>query len=157
MSFADAAMKLSEEMEERPVNTISKRGRDTNLMRLALLQEQNRPQEETEGNTFALGGQTKGGIPYAFATGFNTNYSTPLNYEANAVLDVNSPIKPREEAKEMENDFTGIGKQLYEGYIKRGYNPELAKAVTSQDMLESGWGKSPSGNFNYGNLTTGSN
>lgn len=48
-------------------------------------------------------------------------------------------------------------KELSESYKKAGItNPEALKYLIAQDALESGWGKSAQGNFNFGNLTTGS-
>ena len=46
---------------------------------------------------------------------------------------------------------------LTEAYKKAGItNPEALKYLLAQDALESGWGKSAQGNYNFGNLTTGS-
>lgn len=48
-------------------------------------------------------------------------------------------------------------KELSESYKKAGItNPNALKYLIAQDALESGWGKSAQGNFNFGNLTTGS-
>lgn len=46
---------------------------------------------------------------------------------------------------------------LTEAYKKAGItNPEALKYLLAQDALESGWGKSSQGSYNFGNLTTGS-
>ena len=46
---------------------------------------------------------------------------------------------------------------LTESYKRAGItNQEALRYLLAQDALESGWGKSAQGNFNYGNLTTGS-
>lgn len=48
-------------------------------------------------------------------------------------------------------------KELSESYKRAGItNPNALKYLIAQDALESGWGKSAQGNFNFGNLTTGS-
>ncbi len=54
-SYADAAEYLQKESKERELDPISKIGLNTNLMRLAQLQEANKP-EETSGNEFKEGG-----------------------------------------------------------------------------------------------------
>lgn len=47
-------------------------------------------------------------------------------------------------------------KDLRKAYIKAGITNENAlKMLIAQDALESGWGKSAQGKFNYGNLTAG--
>ena len=58
-SYADAAEYLQKESKERELDPISKIGLNTNLMRLAQLQEANKP-EETSGNEFKDGGNMKG-------------------------------------------------------------------------------------------------
>ena len=56
-TFADAALYLSKESEERPNDPISKRGLNDSLSKLAMLQEMNRPIEPDEGgNQFPTGG-----------------------------------------------------------------------------------------------------
>lgn len=56
-TFADAALYLSKESEERPNDPISKRGLNDSLSKLAMLQEMNRPIEPGEGgNQFNTGG-----------------------------------------------------------------------------------------------------
>lgn len=56
-TFADAALYLSKESEERPNDPISKRGLNDSLSKLAMLQELNRPVEPDEGgNQFPKGG-----------------------------------------------------------------------------------------------------
>lgn len=48
-------------------------------------------------------------------------------------------------------------KDLVESYKRAGItNPNALKYLLAQDALESGWGKSAQGKYNYGNLTTGS-
>ena len=48
-------------------------------------------------------------------------------------------------------------KDLTESYKRAEItNPTTLKYLIAQDALESGWGRSAQGNFNYGNLTTGS-
>lgn len=48
-------------------------------------------------------------------------------------------------------------KDLIESYKRAGVtNPEALKYLLAQDALESSWGKSAQGKYNYGNLTTGS-
>lgn len=41
--------------------------------------------------------------------------------------------------------------------IKKGLDPAYAKSLVAQDGLETNWGKSAQGKFNYGNITLGSN
>ena len=56
-TFADAALYLSKESDERPNDPISKRGLNDSLSKLAMLQEMNRPMEPDEGgNQFPTGG-----------------------------------------------------------------------------------------------------
>ena len=58
-SYADAAEYLQKESKERELDPISKLGLDTNLARLAQLQENNKPEENTNGNEFKDGGNMK--------------------------------------------------------------------------------------------------
>lgn len=60
-SFAEAALDLSKESEERPYNSISRRGLEDSLGKLAIMQEQmkgiqEQADSEAQGNTFATGG-----------------------------------------------------------------------------------------------------
>lgn len=56
--------------------------------------------------------------------------------------------------KEFKDTMTPIYENIL---IQKGLNPAFAKALVAQDGLESGWGKSAQGKFNYGNITLGSN
>jgi intein/homing endonuclease len=66
--FADAAMSLQKEAEERPADPISIRGRDAMLGRLQMSQELQKIKDEmagkgTAGNQFAMGGSMNYGDP----------------------------------------------------------------------------------------------
>ena len=74
-TFADAALYLSKESEERPNDPISKRGLNDSLSKLAMLQEMNRPVEPDEGgNQFPTGG---------YLTLGNNNNNRFFNYTPN--------------------------------------------------------------------------
>lgn len=56
------------------------------------------------------------------------------------------------------NDKDKWGSDLIESYKRAGItNQEALRYLLAQDALESRWGKSAQGKYNYGNLTTGSN
>lgn len=56
------------------------------------------------------------------------------------------------------NDKDKWASDLIESYKRAGItNQEALRYLLAQDALESAWGKSAQGRYNYGNLTTGSN
>lgn len=66
-------------------------------------------------------------------------------------LNTNKTFKNKEE-------FKRTMLPIYEKILsKMGLNTAYAKMLVAQDGLESGWGKSAQGRFNYGNITLGSN
>ena len=110
------------------------------------------------------------------------DFSTPSNYsfidkfnDSVLINSINKEEEKKSEEKEVtkeENsskreepiieEYTYKGrnqwaKDLIESYKRAGItNPEALKYLLAQDALESGWGKSAQGKYNYGNLTTGS-
>lgn len=57
-----------------------------------------------------------------------------------------------------KKDFLSTMVPIYEKILsENGLNPAFAKSLAAQDGLESGWGRSAQGRFNYGNITLGSN
>ena len=70
-------------------------------------------------------------------------------------LTVETP-KPTRIANHIYKDRNAWVKDLKAAYKKAGITNENAiKMLIAQDALESGWGKSAQGKFNYGNLTPG--
>lgn len=52
-----------------------------------------------------------------------------------------------------KEEFSTTMLPIYERLLKqKGLNPAFAKALVAQDGLESAWGKSPSGTFNFGGI-----
>lgn len=47
-------------------------------------------------------------------------------------------------------------KDLYQAYINAGASESLAHTLIAQDAIETAWGKKTVGNYNYGNIHTGS-
>lgn len=71
------------------------------------------------------------------------------------------PIKDSESpSSKIYNDNKEFISDLESAYTKeltrRGLNPEYAKYLVAQDALETNYGKSYKGNFNFGNITVGS-
>lgn len=70
--------------------------------------------------------------------------------------------KPTEKENPIIEEYIYKGrnqwaKDLVESYKRAGItNPDALKYLLAQDALESAWGKSAQGKYNYGNLTTGS-
>lgn len=64
------------------------------------------------------------------------------------------PNKPNRTPYKGKNEWS---KNLSDAYRKAGITNENAiRMLVAQDALESGWGRSAQGTYNYGNLTTGS-
>lgn len=132
-SFADAVDYLQKESKEREIDPISRRGLETNLTRLAQVQEGLKEQQQgTEGmNQFEEGGSMIGESPRWKKR--NTSTSNSNMYNAGSLQE-----------------------QLQQAYQSAGVtNPAMIKALIAQDMLESGWGKSVQGKYNFGNITGG--
>ena len=88
----------------------------------------------------------------------------PPSFEEQKVEIVNNPIS-QEFTKQVtpirtkQSKYTDRNQwvtDLKNAYIKAGVtNTNTLKMLISQDALESAWGKSTQGNFNYGNITPG--
>lgn len=131
-SFAEAALDLSKESEERPYNSISRRGLEDSLGKLAALQEylkemeMEEEQQIQENNIFAMGGNL-------FADGGNLG-GNPVGSGGN-----------------IEQ---GIIQELQDAYIRAGIdNPDMIRYLIAQDRLESRF--TPQGQYNYSNITAG--
>lgn len=70
LTFADAAIQMSKESEERPNDPISKAGLEDSLTKLRDAQEQVRAKEVKVGNKFAIGGDTNGIHPRMTTMGY---------------------------------------------------------------------------------------
>ena len=130
-TFAEAALDLSKESEERPYNSISRRGLEDSLGKLAIMQEQmkeiqEQADSEAQGNVFATGGNL-------FAGGGGLGVS-PVTSGGN-----------------IEQ---GIEQELSDAYIRAGIdNPDMIRYLIAQDRLESRY--TPQGQHNYSNITAG--
>lgn len=83
-------------------------------------------------------------------------YDNQINYKKK-----NNKTQKKTQIKQSTNhiykDKSKWVTDLRNAYKKAGITNENAlKMLIAQDALESGWGKSAQGKFNYGNLTTGS-
>ena len=71
---------------------------------------------------------------------------------------IEEPSKPSK--SEKYSNSNKFKKDLTEAYTKaleaRGLNTKYAKYLVAQDALESGWGSRYTGNYNFGNITIGS-
>lgn len=78
LSFADAALQMSKESEERPNDPISIAGLEDSMTKLMVAQEGVRAKEEQnnnmKGNTFAKGGAKKGLTYTDYIRGLNTKF-----------------------------------------------------------------------------------
>ena len=131
MTFAEAALEVSKESEERPYNSISRRGLEDSLGKLAALQEYLKEMEMEEeqiqeNNILAMGGNLfDGGGPLG---------GNPVTSGGN-----------------IEQ---GIIQELQDAYIRAGIdNPDMIKYLIAQDELESRF--TPQGKHNYSNITGG--
>lgn len=59
---------------------------------------------------------------------------------------------------QSNQQFAQIMDKLYKNELsKNGLDPNLSTMLVAQDALETSWGKSVKGKFNYGNITTNGN
>lgn len=103
---------------------------------------------------------------YSFIDKFNDSIIiNSINKEKEKVSEEKESTKEENPSKEetpIMEEYTYKGrnqwaKDLIESYKRAGItNPNALKYLLAQDALESGWGKSAQGKYNYGNLTTGS-
>ena len=103
---------------------------------------------------------------YSFMDKFNDSILiNSINKEEDKKSEEKESIKEENPSKEetpIMEEYTYKGrnqwaKDLVESYKRAGItNPNALKYLLAQDALESGWGKSAQGKYNYGNLTTGS-
>lgn len=78
--------------------------------------------------------------------GYNPRY-TGFDLDANIEVDVPDTFSSKEE-------FKSVMLPLYEQVLTlRGLDPSFARVLVAQDGLETNWGKSTIGNYNYGNIT----
>ena len=96
LTFADAALKLSKESEERPNDPISQRGLDNSMN--MLMQEQEVIRQQTDTNKFAQGGQPRW-LTSLVPEEFNTTLSSlqqPYvnNYNVNSYQLANGIVPP---------------------------------------------------------------
>ena len=103
---------------------------------------------------------------YSFIDKFNDSIIiNSINKEEDKKSEEKESIKEENPSKEetpVIEEYTYKGrnqwaKDLVESYKRAGItNPNALKYLLAQDALESGWGKSAQGKYNYGNITTGS-
>lgn len=78
-----------------------------------------------------------------------------LKSDSSPVIGSGIPTKPGNKTPYTGKD--DWSKKLSDAYRRAGISNENAiRMLIAQDALESGWGKSAQGAYNYGNLTTGS-
>lgn len=96
LTFADAALKLSKESEERPNDPISQRGLDNSMN--MLMQEQEVIRQQTDTNKFAQGGQPRwltSLVPEKFNTALSSLQQPYVNnYNVNSYQLANGIIPP---------------------------------------------------------------
>lgn len=102
---------------------------------------------------------------YSFIDKFNDSIIiNSINKEKEKVSEEKESTKEENPSKKeipIMEEYTYKGrnqwaKDLVESYKRAGItNPNALKYLLAQDALESGWGKSAQGKYNYGNLTTG--
>lgn len=139
LSFADASKKIAEESEDRPNDPISKKGLQTGLLKLAMLQEQERskqnPEEEQEGNKFGEGGKIN---PYAYEDITNFKYFKDGKYDEGYLDFINNKLNDDWINRAMSGAYGDMSR--YKG--ANNFNPTLSKArALGQDKLYSDWHK----------------
>lgn len=101
------------------------------------------PLEWLFSNLNSFSNTNSGGTSY---DGYNPRY-TDFSLDANIEVDVPDTFSSKEE-------FKSVMLPLYEQVLtSRGLDPSFARVLVAQDGLETNWGKSTIGNYNYGNIT----
>lgn len=100
-------------------------------------------------------------VPISVDTSYIRGYSPQLPpIEVVKTEDLQEPIEVAKTKSEKYKDSNKFKKELTEAYTKalaaRGMNTKYAKYLVAQDALESGWGSRYVGNYNFGNITIGS-
>ena len=139
ISFADASKKIAEESEDRPNDPISKKGLQAGLLKLAMLQEQERskqnPEEEQEGNRFDTGGKIN---PYAYEDIKNFKYFKEGKYDEGYLDFINNKLNDDWINRAMSGAYGDMSR--YKG--ANNFNPTLSRArALGQDKLYSDWHK----------------
>ena len=94
-------------------------------------------------NLNSLSNSNSWGVSY---DGYSPRYKG-FNLDADIEVDVPDTFSSKEE-------FKSVMLPLYEQALtSRGLDPSFAKVLVAQDGLETNWGKSAIGNYNYGNIT----
>lgn len=99
--------------------------------------------------------------PISVDTSYIRGYSPQLPpIEVVETEDLQEPIETPKTKSEKYKDSNKFKKELTEAYTKalksRGMDTRYAKYLVAQDALESGWGSRYVGNYNFGNITVGS-
>lgn len=99
--------------------------------------------------------------PISVDTSYIRGYSPQLpRIEVVETEDLQEPIETPKTKSEKYKDSNKFKKELTEAYTKalksRGMDTRYAKYLVAQDALESGWGSRYVGNYNFGNITVGS-
>jgi hypothetical protein len=139
ISFADASKKIAEESEDRPNDPISKKGLQAGLLKLAMLQEQERskqnPEEGQEGNRFDNGGKIN---PYAYDDIKNFKYFKDGKYDEGYLDFINNKLNDDWINRAMSGAYGDMSR--YKG--ANNFNPTLSRArALGQDKLYSDWHK----------------
>ena len=83
------------------------------------------------------------------------------SWSAEQKLDWKVGTKPAENLKKWENPYKNNRNkwvsEITSAYKALGLNDNAIKNLVAKNALESGWGTSAQGDFNFGNITTGSN
>lgn len=59
--------------------------------------------------------------------------------------------------RDKKEFVTTMNNSYKRALAKHGYNPQLSLMLVAQDAFESGWGEHPSGDYNFGGMTTKGN
>lgn len=98
-------------------------------------------------NTNSRGASYEGYSPRY--TDFELNTETNTDTEINPETEIDIP-----DTFSSKEEFKSVMLPLYAQVLtSRGLDPSFARALVAQDGLETNWGKSTIGNYNYGNIT----
>lgn len=149
-TFADAALDIAKESEERPNDPISKRGLYDGLGKLMAMQEMIKMQEEgMDTNMFATGGDLNP-EPKKFDILFGQQWGNIWNPK-----DLKQDNTQKEATKEAPKEELDIKVQLENAYRNAGItNEDMIKNLVAQDEFESLL--KPQGKNNFSNITKGS-
>lgn len=83
--------------------------------------------------------------------------STAAGTTSNVSISEKQTEKPRKWENPYKNNRNKWVSEITAAYKALGLNDNAIKNLIAKNALESGWGNSAQGDFNFGNITTGSN